>query len=392
MSNEVTIIEPNAHGVGHYLPFLERMVNVLATDYTIINVITTYPVENFNLDQIDGVTVKFSHTDSDNHLIYKIICKVCSYIKNEGISRILKYDYRHTAALKLARKMNCNKVLYLYTGYYMPNIVHKLLYKNLNIVYYRISHPYKKKPYPTGYKSYLFRFARQVRIYMFDNPNSKITVQTEDVKSEYVSDIGINPYLLRLPIAKDIDFHHRKNNYKINYLLFGLNHIGKDWQVVADAFNDMNEEEKNKIHLIFAGNFVDKPGANRPDELAFDNRIEVEIINEYISDDKKDQLFYMADYSILSFKKEFKMSSATLIDSLTYNCSVICSFSKEFEYVVNKYKAGYLFECSNKEDLTIALKKSIENYNRKSTIDHKQFKNDFSYEKTLSNLNKIWGD
>ncbi len=391
MSKEVTIIEPNAHGVGHYLPFLERMVKILATDYKVINVITTYPVEHFNFDQADGLTVKFIHTGSDDHLIYRIICKVCCFIKNEGLSRIVKYDYRHTAALRLAKKVNCNKVLFLYTGYYLPQIVHKLLYKKLNIVYYRISHPYKKKPYPAGYKSYIFRLARQIRMYMFNNHNSKTAVQTEDVNSEYVRDIGYHPYMLRLPVAKVIDMYPRKKNYKINYLLFGLNHIGKDWQVVADAFNDMSYEEKNKIHLIFAGNFVDKPGVNWPYELEFDNAIEVEIINEYISDEKKDQLFLRADYSVLSFRKEFKMSSGTLIDALTYNCSVICSINKEFKYIVNKYQAGYLFACSNKEELTLAIKNSIKNYDGASKIDLRQFKNDFSYEKTLSNLNRIWG-
>jgi glycosyltransferase involved in cell wall biosynthesis len=384
MDNSIILVEPMAHSIGHYLPYALRLALMLKKEYSKVLLVTTEKIEDINVIGIlKENNIDYIYTDAQKSLCFKILNTVRKKLPN-SLRRIVLFDYLHYKAIKLAYKYDNNNIFFMNTAFYLPFLYLKFNRKCKKIITYRISYPYKYR---------VFSLLRKV---LFNNKNIKLVFQNEKIKLEAREDVNLKYDVI--PNLASVDSLYKSKDYindqKVQYLFFGVNHSGKDWKVFESAINLLNDNYSKKIKLLFVGDIKENDlQCDSPYDLKLDSKVEVEIINttgRYISSNERDKYFGKSDYIVVSFRKSFQLSSATLIDAISYNRPVVASRNFEITSFVKKYNSGVLFDPSDSESLKNAIEDSIDNKEKYRDIEYNEFLKEHSFSSIAKRVKKIY--
>ena len=158
----------------------------------------------------------------------------------------------------------------------------------------------------------------------------------------------------------------------INILIFGVVRENKGILEFFKKLSDNNINVEN-IKFVVAGFFFDYPEKILKDIIDNSpNNISCTIINHFLSDDEKVDLFMNTDYILLPYKESFLAQSGIVIDAYQYQKPLITSSNIALTYLVEKEGTGYVY---NNDNLQILFEKYI--------FDG------YRYSNYLQNINKI---
>lgn len=384
MDKSIILIEPMAHSLGHYLPYSLRLALMLKKEYSSVLLITTEKIEDLNiLNILKENNIVNIYTNAQQSLLFKILDYLRKKLPN-SLRRIVLFDYLHYKAIKLACNYNIKNIFFMNTSFYFPFLYLKFNSKYKKILTYRISYPYKYK---------VFRIFRKI---LFNNENLKFVFQNEKIKLKATEDVNLKYDVI--PNLASVDRLYKSKNYiddtKVQYLFFGVNHTGKDWKVFESAINLLTDNYLNKIKLLFVGDIKENDlKCDSPYDLKFNSKVEVEIINttgRYITSMERDKYFGESDYVVVSFRPSFQLSSATLIDAISYNRPVIASRNFEITNFVKEYNSGILFDPSDSVSLKNAIQDSIEDKEKYKNIEYNNFLKEHSFSSIAKKVRKLY--
>ena len=132
-------------------------------------------------------------------------------------------------------------------------------------------------------------------------------------------------------------------------LCFGTNHVGKDYEVIFRAVQDMPKV----CHLLFVGYLASDDKVRAPLLLAqkynwAENTI---VINEFISESEKAYYFYASDGIILSYIKDFISSASVINEACQFQLPVIASDVGQLGEYVKNYNLGLSFVPQDPDSL-----------------------------------------
>jgi glycosyltransferase involved in cell wall biosynthesis len=128
-------------------------------------------------------------------------------------------------------------------------------------------------------------------------------------------------------------------------LVFG--HEGsKHPEVAVDAFRQLEEWT-----LVIAGRIADGVDAPRSDEH------DLVLIPGHVDNTIRDLLLSTADLMVLSFERDYRRNSGTLMDALSAGVPVVCSGESAAAEIVDRYRLGALFTPGDAQSLLDAVRR-----------------------------------
>ncbi len=169
----------------------------------------------------------------------------------------------------------------------------------------------------------------------------------------HVIPLGVKPPEPEVMSQKQARQHlHLPEEAKI-LLSFGTNHIGKNFNVIFQAVQDMPKT----FYLVFAGKPAVGDNARNPTLLGkkYNWTENTVVVNQFIPEADKPYYFYASDAILLSYVKELVASVSVLNEACQFQLPVIASDAGQLGEYVRDYNLGLTFMPENPGSLHQAI-------------------------------------
>lgn len=198
----------------------------------------------------------------------------------------------------------------------------------------------------------------------FVRNNNKLIASSQQFSSRF-SDTVVEDAVVDIPVPirtvtlkesaagriKSIFSRYHVDSDAKKLLIFGVNHISKDYATIFKSLDLLNRHEK--IKLIIAGR-QRFDNTNNPYRLKAEHDAEndtVLILDRFFSEDDKAALFKAVDIVLIPLPATFIYPSATLNDAIGVNSPVIAGDTGFVGKTVKENAIGYTYNCGDHEDL-----------------------------------------
>ena len=206
-------------------------------------------------------------------------------------------------------------------------------------------------------------FPRKKMQHLFLKESSKcfncIVVHSEFIKKE-LNSIGINnvqvidyPCFCKINVN---DLSYEKKVYRKKFLCLGASRIDKGYDVLADSFSYLDENTKNMCEFVIAGKEQDI-SYDMIKNKAKENGVNINIVDDVISDEDYWKYILEADIVLLPYKKIFSGNSGPMTDGIYANRYILGPDKGNIGYLINKYNLGSTFEIENSKSLAAEISK-----------------------------------
>lgn len=325
MIKKIIIVDPNEKG-GHNT-YSHSLANILSNNnITYINRSIDNNI-NYNYTYI-GTSSKSNSSKLHSYInLYKYLRK---YINEDSILHFQAINYFMMIIIILLRITSIKKFNFFYT---LHNIKPHSTTVKENIKYKLLK-----------YLISLSMFKRIIYHYEFYNEEKNSKNLKKDVNDKM---FFIPHHMFDKTIIKN-----KKNvNDKINILLFGVIRENKGIIEFFKLLENSNIDTK-KINFIVAGKFVDYSKENLLNIIqSFENTLNIEITDGFISEEEKKKLFKKSHYLLLPYKQGFLAQSGLVLDAYQYQIPLIVSQNIALKYQISIEKTGLSFSDHNINDL-----------------------------------------
>ena len=156
-----------------------------------------------------------------------------------------------------------------------------------------------------------------------------------------------------------------KSNIQILYLS-NLIH-GKGYAELVDAYAELNENDKKRINIVFAGGFGTEKNKNK-----FLKRIKsfegLKYVGKFIDGDKKRKLYCQSQVFCLPTYYPFEGQPISILEAYATGCVVITSDHSGIPYIFSDKKNGYIVEKKSVPSLKKAIENTLLNINNLEDI------------------------
>ena len=348
------LIEPRYWAISHYNYDQKNLADILFQAGYKVAVINFVQKNDFHKNQkYDLINIfpyhKFpdrENANKENNLILRFVKRiVLDYRRYLFFKEILEELKSFSNNIYLGTQIECSFPLFL------------MNYRNKNTFYwgYRsflITKPInstKRNPY-TALKFYYM--SKKIK----KNKNIKLFVSNHIIKNEYVN-YGIEKERLIYRPERTINKLPKPEFEKLNkkFTLLNVGYLRKEKNLEFSVNCIKNKD----IKLIIAGK------SNNDYAFTFDKKIQnskydnIIRIKGFIPDDEYHDLFMQSHFLLLADKKQKStVSNGTFLEALLKGRPVIVPDQKPYNYYVNKYQIGLLFENNNEISLLDTINKA----------------------------------
>jgi hypothetical protein len=164
------------------------------------------------------------------------------------------------------------------------------------------------------------------------------------------------------PIKEDINLYRNCNISKEDYsikdnevsvLFLGSNFFGKGLDIFMKSLENVN---LNNIKILISSNENKNHSFDENKKTKYDEKIIFKNFSNNISEYKMIELFTVSDVVVLPYRRNYEFGSSSVsIQAFCSNSLIIAPNIYPFNYVINKYKLGFLFELENYKSLSKVL-------------------------------------
>ncbi|MGI9533992.1 MAG: glycosyltransferase, partial [Thermodesulfobacteriota bacterium] len=228
----------------------------------------------------------------------------------------------------------------------------------------------------------------------------KFICHVEDLHKSYEQTgfLGECVYIPALGILKPNDVVDKKEartilnlpKDKTIFLVFGIGHPGKNYETIVRAIKSM----KSNCCVVFAGKSLPVNDAKYLSKK-FNCQENTIIFDKYIPPEEHGYFFSSADFSLMSYTKEFVQDSTVLLDSIKYCLPVIASDTAWIGKMVKKNGIGTTFKTEDHESLEDTINQTLllnEDEREKIRNNMKELANKNSWENLINQHIKIFQD
>jgi len=356
---KILLVEPLGHWAGHPGKYTWSLANAL----------NKYGNADVTIFTFDGLAVYTIQTDN-----IQIIKAIDSF---GPLSHILRIPHRFRKFQSLVpyislfesiitfahalyyNKQNSYQIIHFIDGSIIAFLVYAAVVRHKNFVFNINSpKPNTKSSVKEWLKKVLFRLA-------ISKNKINFVCHAEEVLNSYAGHLfyeklncipwGVDEQVEEVT-RKEARLRLNLPEEKPVFLLFGINHPFKNFEIVFKALKDLNQD----VWLLCVGKIV-FPKINNPYRLAqmygLTNR--TIIVDQYVEEKDLPIYFAASDAIILSYKKEFLQASGVLAQACGYKIPVIASASGQIKHFVEKYGLGFTFIPEDASSLREAILKFL---------------------------------
>lgn len=240
---------------------------------------------------------------------------------------------------------------------YMIPIVSLLLLqrKNKNIFYYTL---HNIKPHGKSFKDrieykivYLLLQAKAFKkvFYHFEFIKMKDEFVMNNIPPAVQEKMVFVPHHMFRKVIWDKAERQRLNSrdQDIVILFFGAIRRNKG---LLEFFTSLGKIDANTdgIQFVVSGEFSEYDESDLKKILdQYKRKIKIKIINRFVDDKEKEQLFNKAHYILLPYLDDFLAQSGVVIDAYLYQKPLIVSSNPSLKYLVTHEVTGFLYEQEN---------------------------------------------
>lgn len=366
---KLVIVDPVIHSVGNRI-FCANLCNELKAE---LNIIVISPF-GFKPDELtpQGVNCEILSRSSSK---YKAVERLFQTLTSSSATiwgiQIFIFSFMILMDLLLRRRLTGSATLYLIDMDPFLSVIFAGLVSNkvvldlaTNLALFQNPKYIKRKK---GINRALIRLCRIILIPFipkFVRKNNKLIASSQQFSSTFsdtvVEDAVVDiPVPVRMVTVKESAADRIKailSGYNVDsdakkLLMFGVNHVSKDYATIFKSLDLLNRHEK--IKLIIAGR-QRFDNANNPYRLKAEHDVEdntVLILDRFFSEDDKAALFKAVDIVLIPLPVTFIYPSATLNDAIGVNSPVIAGDTGFVGKTVKDNLIGYTYNCGDHEDL-----------------------------------------
>ena len=199
-------------------------------------------------------------------------------------------------------------------------------------------------------------YSRRLRKYVDMHKNVKFFVSDELIREEFMG-LGIPPIrLVHRPERLIEKLPERRISHSSNLKLLSIGSIreNKRIEIILDALKDINDE---MIYYTIAGKSSDEYNVLILDHMKGIKY--VKRLNYRISDQEYEDLFMQCDFLVLCDKKQSSnVTNGTMNEALLKGIPIIAPNYPPYDYFVNQYQVGILFDPEDVNSLKDAILKA----------------------------------
>lgn len=199
----------------------------------------------------------------------------------------------------------------------------------------------------------------------------KIIVHTEEILEKLDNEAKLIYYPNFNEKTKNI-FKIHKNNNLLTILYFGALRLDKGVDILLESL----KYTKTNYNLIIAGKESSFTKEFIMEKIKDYNKKRFIIDINYISDEKMEEYYNIADIVVLPYRKHFSGESGILIESITKGKVIISTSISNANKIINKYNNGEIFEFEDEKMLASKIDSIIygfEKYSQKAKWAQEKF-------------------
>ncbi len=337
----VTLVEPFFNRAGHFSEEVVALGNALTTEGAEVEVITPAPVKLATLHssyaRVPGWLMNWSEKTSGvvQAILDCFTIWICARaaVKNAGSDSVLVFVSGRLLAFFLIAAVNKNRALVFFSRdfsrLWTPSRMDRLLRG------------------PTRFMANLGGKRNRVSLISIVDPNTAEGEDSFGLPMVYIPPVGVRTY----PPSPSRNEAREQLGLPLHVptlLVFGVAHIGKDYEIIFQALQHL----RNPLKVVIAGAVLeDFPEHPRALKKRFDDEDRIIIRDEWIPREDVRSYFAAADGLLLSYRPGYVVDSGVLCEGVALDCLMVGNEEGSIGQALTDWPLGLTFPAGDPESL-----------------------------------------